>query len=254
MKARRLLAAFAALAGIAFLGGPANAQQTATGEILALQDGYVFLTSGKAYKALPDVRFTDASGAAVSAPPALGTTVTITLDPDGRVSAIALAATETARKKTSLANATGTRSALAALTFVVRVPATTGLNDLVYLTSGDSNWNPLAVRMDRIDALHFRTTITAPAGARFRYLYTRGNSPTIERGANGLQRAPRVLAIAEAGPYTTNDVVEHWGDEVGNGTLPAPQATPTPYNPAPFPNLPIPVPAGGHAPGALKTH
>jgi hypothetical protein len=244
-----MAAALAAALVIAVLGIPAIAQQTASGELLALQDGYVFLTNGKAYQTLPNVPLNNASGAPVAGPPPLGAAVSLTLDAEGRVEAIALAAEDAS----TTALAAGARRKVVALTFTVRVPESTGLNDIVYLTSGESNWNPLAVRMDRVDAQHFRATITVTPGAQFRYLYGRGNSPTLERGANGLQRVPRVVNIADGRPHTVDDVVLHWGDQVGTGILPAPQATPTPYNPAPFPNLPIPVPAGPR-PVTAKTH
>jgi hypothetical protein len=249
VKARRIAAALAAALVIGVLGIPANAQQTESGEILALQDGYVFLTTGKAYQTLPNVPLNDASGAPVSGPLPLGAAVSLTLDAEGRVQTITLATKDTS----SMVSPIGARRSVVAITFTVRVPESTGLNDIVYLTSGESNWNPLAVRMDRVDAQHFRATITVTPGAQFRYLYTRGNSPTLERGANGLQRVPRVVNVADGRPQTIDDFVEHWGDEVGIGILPAPQATPTPYNPAPFPNLPAPIPAGARS-GIAKTY
>jgi hypothetical protein len=249
VKARRALAALAGVLAIALLVMPANAQQTASGEILAVQDDYVFLTTGKAYQTLPNVSVNDSSGKPVSGPPPLGTAVSLIFDADGRVRAITLAAKETASKTPPA----GAQRRTVGITFTVRVPETTGLNDIVYLTSGESNWNSLAVRMDRVDAQHFRATITVTPGAQFRYLYSRGNSPTLERAANGLQRPPRVLTVGDEFPRAVDDVVEHWGDEVGNGILPAPQATPTPYNPAPFPNLPVAVPASGRS-ATERTH
>ena len=248
MTARPLLAALAAALTIAWTA-PAGAQQTASGTFLALQGGYLFLTTGKSYPALPNATVKDAAGAVAAGPPPFGATVSLALDATGHVQTITLAATSTSSK----APAAGPTPRAVGITFTVRVPETTGLNDVVYLTSGESNWNPLAVRMDRVDAQHFRATITVTPGAHFRYLYTRGNSPTLERGANGLERVPRILTVADEGPHLIDDTVEHWGDELGTGLLPAPQSTPTPYNPAPFPNLPVTTPASGRS-ATARTH
>jgi hypothetical protein len=126
-----------------------------------------------------------------------------------------------------------------AVTFTVRVPSSTQADDTVYLTDSELHWNPVAIRMDRIDLLRFRAVIAVPAGTEFRYLYTRGNGQTIELGANGMQRKVRTLQLRDLVAQRVDDAVQRWGDEVGNTLLPQPNANPTPFNPAPYPNVPL---------------
>jgi hypothetical protein len=230
MIVRRAFAIAAAGVIAIYSNAVAAPQQTASGELLALQDGFVFLTNGQNYRTSSAMRILDAKGNAVDEVPPFNSEITLSFDADGRVAVIARAA--------SMANGTALRGALVPITFVVRVPASTGLNDQIYLTNNERNWDPLAIRMDRIDTLHFRAIISVGEGATLHYLYTRGNSQTIERGADGLQRKPRAITITNRSAQTIDDSVVHWGDEIGNGVLVAPQATPTPYNPAPYPNLP----------------
>jgi hypothetical protein len=239
---RALIAAL--LTGALLLGAAATggAQQSVTGQILTVEDGYVFFTSGNAYRTAPGMRVVDAKGAALTSTPTVGSAVTLTLDGSGQVAILTLSPAVQGKAAVELA-AAALRGTLVPVTFVVLVPPSTGQQDQVYLTDSERNWDPLAIRMDRSDALHFRVTISVPTGATFRYLYTRGNSPTIERGTTGLQRAPRTLSLEDDKARTVEDTVQHWGDEVGNGVLPAPQATPTPYNPSPYVNLPTPTPA-----------
>jgi hypothetical protein len=258
--ARTLVALIALAIGTAGTAGMAAGTDPAiTGTVLAVSGGYVFLTGGDVYREADDVRIVDvATGLAATSAPATGSFVELRFDAALHVEQIAIAAKplpperspDLIRSASVLpafvpSHAPVVAGTLVPVTFTVRVPASTQAGDTIYLTSGERGWDPLSTRMDRVDAFHFRATISVPVGARFRYLYTRGNSPTIERGANGLQRKPRVLQLEAVAPHDVDDTVEHWGDEVGNGVLPAPQATPTPYNPAPYPNLPIAVPAGG---------
>jgi hypothetical protein len=60
----------------------------------------------------------------------------------------------------------------------------------------------------------------------------------VERGPNGLSVRPRELKVNDSDTNSTNSVVASWADSNGNGILSQPSVFPTPYNPAPFPNLP----------------
>jgi hypothetical protein len=198
-------------------------------QLLVLQGGFAVLTNGASYRVAPDVAIVDAKTGKPAATPLPGTLVRLTVDDAGVVNKIAsgLPAPRVAVTEKRVP-----------VTFTVRVPASTQPNDTVYLTNGADMWNPVAVRMDRVDLLRFRTVIAIPAGADFRYLYTRGGAQTIELGAKGTQRKPRVLELGDATARNVDDVVERWGDEVGNTLLPQPHESPTPFNPAPYPNLP----------------
>jgi hypothetical protein len=240
MKRAALLAAVlsAAISGGVLSSPVRAAQDNRVVGLLDIERGYVFTTAGETFTAVPNLQLTGLTGAALKTI-APGTTVRLTFDADGAVSAVTIVAS---------ANTSTAVTKVAAVTFIVRVPATTYPTDQVYITTNQSGWDALAIRMDRVDPLHFRAIVGVPVGGTLRYLYTRGNSPTIERGADGLTRHPRSTDVLDDTPRTIYDNVEHWGDEAGNTTLPAPQATPTPFNPAPFPNLPNFPPARGRQP------
>ncbi len=223
-------------------------------QLLTLEAGYVFLTSGEAFKTAPGLTLVDERGAPLKLAPRLGAFVRLTFDEAGVVAKIEVAAVPFAAEDppaaaarysvvSPLARATGPtltqlRNERVTVAFSVQVPTTTLPGDGVYMETSETSWNPLAIRLDRIDSQHFRVVLRVPVGSRFRYLFTRGNSQSIERGANGLQRPPRALLVRDLEGRNVFDKVEHWGDEVGLGTIAGPQASPTPFNPAPYPNLP----------------
>jgi hypothetical protein len=122
--------------------------------------------------------------------------------------------------------------------FQVQVPPTTPMNAQVYIATDQSDWNPQAILMDRVDALHFEVVRRMPSGTILHYLYTRGSLQTEEVGANGLSLKPRELIVSDADTNSTNSLVAAWADTNQNGQLSQPSIFPTPYNPAPFPNLP----------------
>jgi len=131
------------------------------------------------------------------------------------------------------------------VSFVVRVPPSTPLTASIYITTDQSAWNPQAIRMDRIDALHFRITRTFASGTRFKYLYTRGSLSTQEVDERGIQRVPRQILVPDIQTLARGDEVYAWQDTNVGNQQPQPDGIPTPYNPVPFPNLP--------APGSLPT-
>jgi hypothetical protein len=124
------------------------------------------------------------------------------------------------------------------VTFTVQVPPSTPFADVVYISTDLSGWNAQAIRMDRIDALHYRVVRKLSSGTVFYYRYTRGSLATAERGQNGLEGAPRHLEILNLDVKDKDDIVYHWGDESLSGQAGNPLAVPTPYNPNPFGNLP----------------
>lgn len=253
------LLAFAVWTSNALAGawcGPVFAATTlrVAAQLLGYEKGYVLLTTGEAFKVAPGISLVDAKGGAAKVKPKLGDFVRLTFDASGAVSQIALSAepfpaeeplTDVERYSmlTPLAqpatpSLTELRNERVTVSFVVQVPTTTLPGDHVYMETSETSWNPLAVRLDRIDSQHFRVVLAVPVGSRFRYLFTRGNSQSIERGANGLQRPPRALLVRDLENHEVLDKVEHWGDEAGNAIIANPQTSPTPFNPAPYPNLP----------------
>jgi hypothetical protein len=226
-------------------------------QLLALQHGFAVLTDGTAYRVAPDAAIVDAKRGMPAATPLPGTLVRLTFDNDGVVHTIAsdLPSNDRPSVGSAIATfavpgmargvpaATSTNAAFAGkrvtVTFTVLVPSTTQPDDTIYLTDSELRWNPVAIRLDRVGLLRFRTVIAVTPGTDFRYLYTRGNGQTIELGRNGMQRKVRTLQLHDLAPQRVDDVVDRWGDEVGNTLLPQPSVRPTPFNPAPYPNLPV---------------
>jgi hypothetical protein len=139
------------------------------------------------------------------------------------------------------------------VTFIVQVPPNTPWTASVYITTDVSGWNAQAIPMDRVDALHYEITRRYNSGTIFRYLYDRGTFRSQEVAQNGLQRTPRNLVVTNADVRVIRDTVFAWQDAVQGGVQQIqPQIMPTPYNPAPFPNLPsclpAPQPPGAHHP------
>jgi hypothetical protein len=208
-------------------------------QLLALQHGFAVLTNGTAFRVAPDVAIVDAKSHLAAATPVPGTLVRLTLDDNSVVHTITSGLPPSEKPSGGGAGAASAGKRVT-VTFTVRVPSTTQAGDTVYLTDSELRWNPVAIRMDRVDLLRFRTVIAVPPGVEFRYLYTRGNGQTIELGANGMERKVRTLQPSDAATRSVDDVVERWGDEAGNTLLPQPNVSPTPFNPAPYPNPPVP--------------
>ncbi|MBV8498157.1 MAG: hypothetical protein JO003_02765 [Candidatus Eremiobacteraeota bacterium] len=247
-----------------------------SGQLLAYQDGYVFFTTGDGFRVAPSVVIHDAkTGGATALVPAPRIWARATFDASGTVTELdlsrdplppqgsfadvarfAVAASTPAPNPDLLGYAptpgpNGTplptqrfsgRPVL--VTFIVQVPPITPFTSAVYITTDQSGWNAQAIPMDRVDALHYQITRRYPSGTIFRYLYDRGSFQSAELAQNGLQRAPRDLVVPDADVRVVHDTVTAWQDQVNGGVNQVqPQIMPTPYNPAPFPNLPPSVPS-----------
>jgi len=265
---RRLIASLAAAALCVVLIA-ADAPVVATGQLLAYQDGYVFFTTGDAFHVAPGVVIHDAKtggpttivpGPRVYARATFDATGTVTeldlstrpLPPQGDLAdvakfAVALSpplpnpdlvlATPGPDEAPSVRQHYSGKPVL--VVFTVQVPPNTPLTSNMYMTTDQSGWNPQSIVMDRIDALHFRIVKTLNSGTVFRYLYDRGSLQQEEVAENGIQRDPRQIVVADSDVRAVNDTVYAWLDLIaGGGQSIAPNGLPTPYNPAPFPNLP----------------
>jgi hypothetical protein len=125
-----------------------------------------------------------------------------------------------------------------AVTFYVQIPPTTPFDDSVYITTDASGWVPNAMKMDRIDALHYRLTRTYASGTKFAYRYTRGSWTSVEVGEDGLQDDPHQFFVPEVDAKRLTDVVYRWSDQNPSEPNVGPDSIPTPFNPNPFGNLP----------------
>jgi hypothetical protein len=235
-----------------------------TGQLLSYQDGFVFFTTGDGFRVSPNVAIHDASGGPTTLQPRPRLWARAVFDAQGDVTELdlsrkilpaeddyALARKYAVALSSPIPNpelgqqAETTHHIPIRVTgrpvlvqFTVEVPPGTPPNANVYIMTDASGWNPQAIAMDRIDALHFRVTRRLNSGTDFLYLYTRGSSQTLERGENGLSRPPREISITDADARSVSDTVYLWTDQASGGNISQPFTLPTPYNPAPFPNLP----------------
>jgi hypothetical protein len=280
MTRRALSIAMAALA-IVLLA--ASSSLLVTGQLLAYQDGYVFFTTGDGFRVAHNIVIRDAkTGAATTIRPAPRVWARATFDAAGTVTELDLSRTPlppegsftdvahfavaasspvpnpdlsayaaTPQPGASVASIVQFSGKPVLVTFIVQVPPNTPFTSSIYITTDVSGWNAQAIPMDRSDALHYEITRRFNSGTIFRYLYDRGTFQSQEIAQNGLQRTPRSLVVTNADVRVIRDTVYGWQDSVSGGvTQGQPQIMPTPYNPAPFPNLPTclpaPQPPGAH--------
>ncbi len=270
----RMTTAMVLSLGLATLLVAAGPTVVVSGQLLAYQDGFVFFTTGDGFRVAPSIVIRDAktggTTAVVPAPriwaratfDATGTVTELDLSraplpPEGNfadVTRFAVAASSPAPNPDLLAYqnlatpAPGESIGPAnvsysgkpvLVTFIVQVPPTTPLVSSVYISTDQSAWSAQAIPMDRIDALHYEITRRYPSGTIFHYLYDRGSLQSEEIAQNGLSRKPRNFIVPDADVRVVRDTVYGWQDQVpGSINQQQPQIMPTPYNPAPFPNLP----------------
>ncbi len=160
------------------------------GQLLDIQDGFVFFTSGDGFKLAPDAKIVTLETGAPVAPatiPVRAFAAATFNSQTGQVVQLAISKTKLKTDQTyvdfenvrryaivtstpapnpELAPKKGVTGKLVAVTFVVRVPATTGLTDLVYITTDQSGWNPQAIRLDRDRRAALSRHLDDPLGNR----------------------------------------------------------------------------------------
>jgi hypothetical protein len=264
---RRLFScAVAVLAVVLVAAGPTV---VVTGQLLAYQDGYVFFTTGDGFHVSPNVVIHDAkTNGPATIVPAPRVYARATFDSSGTVTQLDLSRSplpqegsfaDVAHFAVALSSPVPNPDLVAAtpapgqslapefrhfsgrpvvVTFTAEVPPNTPFTATVYITTDASGWNAQAIPMDRIDTLHYQITRRLNSGTIFRYLYDRGSFQSVEVAQNGLQRAPRQIVVTDADVRVVRDNVYAWIDTTSGSYNQSPTGVPTPYNPAPFPNLP----------------
>jgi hypothetical protein len=106
------------------------------------------------------------------------------------------------------------------LTFNVTVPATTdGTGRSVYiagfldrLDGGLPQWDPGGVVLTRVDATHWKITLSGKESTQIEYKYTLGDWDHVEKDGSCGEVANRLLALTygATGTQTVNDVVFNW--------------------------------------------
>jgi hypothetical protein len=108
------------------------------------------------------------------------------------------------------ANGDADQTALVTIQILVTVPPRTPPTDDIYVSTERSNWSPSEVRMDRVDARHFRLTVQLHRGAQLAFRITRGSAATMERdAARALPKAH--VAVGEPNARVEVDVPA-WAD------------------------------------------
>lgn len=268
---RLLLGLLVCAAIIANAGVYATAQSTTvvTAQILDYERGYIFLTTGDGFRVAPNVVVDDYKSEARAARlPRTRDYARLTFDPNGTVTKIDLSGAPLAPQgdlsalrrfavalstpapnpdlalhssnANSCSNVVPGKRVLFVVT--VQVPPTTPLTDTVYMTTDQSGWNAQAYRMDRVDTLHYRLQLKLLSGTVLRILFDRGSMQSVQVGQNGIESPPVLRCMYDQDIQLWSPQVYGWADQATNALAPVPQAMPTPYNPAPFPNLPTPPP------------
>ena len=248
------------------IAGNASAQSIrVSGQILAYQDGYVFFTTGDGFHVSPSVVILDASsGKATALHPRPRLWARAVFDASGNVVELDLSRAALPAEG-SFANVERFSVALSSpipnpdlvqptpgpggvqrtfsgrpviVVFKVEVPPATPQNTIIYITTDASGWNPQAIPMQRIDSLHFQVVERLASGTVFHYLYTRGSFASVERSEGGLDEKPRTVLVSDVDGQVYDNIVYRWADQSVPGQMIQPNVLPTPYNPAPFPNLP----------------
>ncbi len=147
-----------------------------------------------------------------------GRAIDVTLDAGGRatpqrLTTDALPAAKIPRAAYVLAPAgesDADETTLVTSTIDVIVPPRTPPGDDIYLSTERTSWSPSEVRMDRVDARHFRLALRLHRGARLAFRVTRGSYGNTERDAS---RAlpPAHIAAGEPDAHVTV-VVAAWAD------------------------------------------
>ncbi len=225
-----------------------------SGQILDDRAGFVFFTTGDGFRVAPAVKVDDAkTGGATSLAPVTRVYARAGFDTgSGAVVELALSKTRLPNaasyddiKKYAVAlsptkpnpdlriGGEGFSGRAVLVTFTVEVPPRTPFADPVYLATDVSGWSATAIRMDRVDALHYRVSENYASGTRFLYRYTRGSWRSSERNQAGQEPRPHQLVVPNVDVEPVRDTVYSWGDQ----DQLAPdlgQSIPTPFNPIPF--------------------
>lgn len=238
--------------------GAASGATTVTGQVLDYEKGYLFFTTGDGFKV--------AQNATVeNGPPQTRDYARVTFDPNGTITDIqvshkklppegdlsavhrfAVALSTPAPNPDLNQPQTGSLCSrtqggkLVGITIAVQVPPNTPLTGTIYMTTDQSGWNPQAYRLDRVDALHYRTTLRLYSGTTMQVLFDRGGMQSIQVAENGIEQKPYTLCIGDEDAQAFRVHVYRWADDQGTQAQSVPMTFPTPYNPAPFPNLPTP--------------
>ena len=224
-----------------------------SGQLLDYRKGYVFFTTGDGFRVANNLKVDDPDGKATALQPATLLYARAAFDTgNGAVVELALSksplpqeakyeqikgfavALSTANPNPELRGGEGLTGRPVLVVFTVQVPPKTPFSDSVYIATDVSGWSATAIKMNRVDDLHYRISQDFASGTKFLWRVTRGSWRSAERGQDGLEVAPHQFSVGNADVQRVDYTVYHWGDEdqsapgLGNGPIP------TPFQPLPF--------------------
>jgi hypothetical protein len=268
-----LLALICAAAPVRAQTPPALEQYT--GQLLDVRGNYAYFTTGDAFAVVDAPRVIDyATGIPTTVPPGPRMYARVTFDPDSkkiiefaisktripvprgiRLAGGFAVAASTPAPAPELAGGEAISGRQVTVEFEVTVPPTTSFTDSIYISTDYSDWNPMAIKLDRVDAYRYRALRQFASGTKFAYRVTRGTWNSVERGEDGLDSPPHQFFVREVDALAARVTVYHWSDESAQNAGANPGALPTPYNPSPFgggpggirvPQVPTPAPIIHH--------
>jgi hypothetical protein len=244
---------------------------TYTGQLLDVRNGYVYFTTGDAFAAADPLKIvTYETGTVTTVQPVAKMYAKATFDATThkivqlaitrkRVpvteSTSALIGYAVQKSQTTAASelAGGARitGRPVAVVFEVNAPPTTSITDQLYISTDAGGWNPMEIKLDRVDAYRYRAQRTYASGTKFSFRVTRGSWNSVERGEDGLDSAPHQFVVREVDSLAARVTVYHWSDENPAHPQAGPESIPTPYSSNPFgggpggisvPQIPTPQP------------
>lgn len=275
---RRVYVTLTALA-VLILALPSLAQPQGTlirftGQLLDVRNGYVYFSSGDAFKLSPSYKVADYdTGASTTLQPAPKIFARAVLDPATK-EVVELDVTtrrlpSDSAYSTDVQQAIATRPATAAapeirgipvtgkevaVEFIVTVPPSTPVNADVYISTDAGGWNPQEIKLDRVEGDRYRAVRRLASGTRFVFRVTRGSWNSVEVGQDGLEVPPHSFFVKESDAQSAPATVYAWSDNRSGAPQAAqPGAVPTPFNPNPFGGSPLYPPSRATPPGGFPS-
>ena len=227
-----------------------------TGQLLDVRAGYVYFTTGDAFKLGTAARIADYdTGKPTTLQPRAKLFARAVIDPATRAvveldltkrhlptdvayaAAAQYAATKSVTERAPEIVGQKVTGREVPVAFQVIVPPSTPLNAEIYISTDASGWNPQAIKLDRVDGTRYRAVRRLASGTKFFFKVTRGTWNAVEVGQNGLEVAPHPYFTSESDSQSAQAYVYGWSDTRANSApqVAQPGAIPTPFNPNPFP-------------------
>jgi hypothetical protein len=172
-----------------------------SGQLLDYRKGYVFFTTGDGFRVAGDLKIDDPDGKATPLQPATLLYARAAFDTgNGAVVELALSKSplpneakyedikkfivvlSPTSRNPDLTGGEGLNGRPVLVIFTVQVPPKTPFSDSVYIATDVSGWSATAIKMNRVDSLHYRISQDFASGTKF------------------LARYPGIVALGRARP------------------------------------------------------